>query len=210
MPKFIDLIGKRFERLIVIQRVSDDKHKNKKWLCECDCQTKTIIRGSSLRDGSTKSCGCLHRETMTKHGHRSKNETSKTYDAWHGMIQRCINQNNKNWNNYGGRGIVVCQRWLKFENFLQDMREAPSGYQIDRADNDRGYYKENCRWVTAKQNSRNRRNNHMITFGKKTQCLTSWSEETGVNFNTLYSRLKCNWSIKKTLTTPVKQRKKLL
>jgi len=144
MGKLINLTGQKFGRLIVVRRTDNDKYANLRWLCQCECGNEKIIRGSSLLDGSTKSCGCLHKEIMMKHGHRLKNKTSRTYDAWHGIIQRCTNKNNKTWKHYGGRGIYVCGRWMKFENFLDDMGEVPSGLSIERVNNNRGYNKKNC------------------------------------------------------------------
>lgn len=124
------------------------------------------------------------------------------------MIQRCTNHNNKSYHNYGGREITVCKEWRKFENFLEDMGEPPKGYQIDRINNNEGYYQANCRWATRKQQQRNTRNNHLISYKGKIQCLSAWAEKIGIPYGTLKSRFYCNWSIEKALTTPVKKYKK--
>ena len=117
------------------------------------------------------------------------------------MIQRCINPNDKKYPLYGSRGIRVCKQWEKFENFLKDMGECPSGYSIDRTDNNKGYNKENCRWATPKEQARNRRNNHMISYNEKTQCLAAWTEETGIASSLISWRIKNGWSTEKALTT---------
>lgn len=141
----------------------------------------------------------------TKHGHSKKSKTSQTYKSWETMIQRCNNKNNPKYRIYGGRGIIICKKWMQFINFLEDMGESPKGYQIDRIDNDKGYFKGNCRWSTRKQQARNRSTNRLITCYGKTQCLVAWAEETGINRQTISSRIKRGLSIKKSLTsvTPV-------
>lgn len=208
--KLVCLIYRRFGRLIVIEQLGKDKWKKNKWLCICDCGKETIVQGYSLRSGNTKSCGCLQKEItvkiMTKHGHGKRDYKTKTYLSWTQIIQRCTNVNNKKYKDYGDRSITVCRRWRKFINFLKDMGEVPEGYQIDRINNHKGYYKSNCRWVTPKQNSRNRRKNHIITFDGKTQCLSAWAEELNIHAGTLRNRIcELDWSIEKALTSPVRK-----
>ncbi len=204
---FIDLIGQNFGRLIVIKRMDNDKCGNLCWLCRCDCGKYTVIQGGHLGSNNTKSCGCLATEQLikrsTKHGHSCKNQESKEYIVWKNMIQRCTNTRCNQYGDYGGRGIKVCKRWLKFENFLEDMDIRKKGLTLDRIDNDGDYCQENCRWVTRKQNNRNKRNNHLITHDGKTQCLKTWEEETGIHYVTILARLRYGWSIAKTLMTPV-------
>jgi len=207
MCKFIDLNGQKFGRLTIIQKVGSNKRGNALWLCKCECgnEKEIIIRSIDLRNNRTQSCGCLQIERSTKHGRYIETVESQTYNSWHNMIQRCINSNSRNYHYYGGRGIKVCKRWMKFENFLEDMGEVPEGYQIDRIDNDGNYCKENCQWVTPKQNSRNKRNNHLITYKEKTQCVSAWAEELDINSMTIVVRLRRGWSIEKALTAPVKK-----
>lgn len=213
MSKFIDLIGKRFGRLVIIQRVDNNKWKNVRWLCLCDCEKKKIISSSSLMSGDTKSCGCLRKEVTrntnfknTKHGHLRGGKPSLTYASWKNMKERCINLNHKSYKHYGGRGITVCKRWGKFENFLEDMGEVPEEYQIDRIDNDGNYCKSNCRWATRKEQNRNTRRNHFITHNGKTQCLSAWAEEFNIRPYILRDRIKSGWSMIDALTTPVKKK----
>lgn len=156
MPKFNPSIGQRFGRLVVLG-LSD--YKRYRILCKCDCGNIVPIYKYNLRDGISKSCGCLRNEIVTKHGHNTdKKGKSPTYSSWDGIIQRCNNPNCKAYKHYGGRGITVCERWNKFENFLADMGENPSkGYSIDRIDVNGNYEPSNCRWATAKEQSRNKR-----------------------------------------------------
>lgn len=210
MSTMINLIGQKFGKLTVIKRKGKNKWGNYKWLCRCDCGNKIITNGGSLKSGNTQSCGCLQKEIVTKHGHSTRTIRSKTYMVLNHIIQRCTNHNDKEYSNYGDRGITVCNRWKNsFSNFLEDMGESPPGCQIDRIDNNKGYYKENCRWVTPKQNSRNKRNSRYETYKGKTQLLTEWAEEYGIVYNILWNRFcKYGWSIEKALTTPIKKRKR--
>jgi hypothetical protein len=115
-----------------------------------------------LRFGVSKSCGCLQRESVvrknTVHGHNRKGERTPEYGTWAAMIQRCRDPAAENWPRYGGRGISVCDRWLRFENFYDDMGTKPSPqHSIDRIDNNAGYFKENCRWATSSEQRVNQR-----------------------------------------------------
>jgi len=121
------------------------------------------------------------------------------------MFQRCYNPNGTKYADYGGRGITVCDRWLKFENFYADMGDRPEGMEIDRfPDNDGNYEPGNCRWATRPEQMRNTRANRMITFQGRTQCLTDWANEIGVGCSTICTRLARGWSLERALTTPGK------
>lgn len=209
MPPHIDLIGRIFGRLTVVKFKDMDKGRNSRWLCSCNCGTTIVVKGYNLKSGRTKSCGCLNKEIITKHGHNQKGKRTKTHISWTNMIQRCTNFNHYRYKDYGCRGITVCKRWRKFENFLADMGEVPKGHQIDRINNNGNYCKLNCRWVTSKQNSRNRRDNCLITYNRKTQCLFTWAEEFNIHWATLRSRIyTLNWPIERALTEPVQKRRK--
>lgn len=200
----IDLIGRKFGRLSVIKRVDNNKWGNLCWLCRCSCGQEKIVVGRNLKSGNTQSCGCLQKENRIKHGHSNSNrgKASTTYESWHQMIQRCTNPNRSKYKYYGGRGITVCGRWKRFSNFLVDMGEKPTkNHSIDRKNNDGNYCKSNCRWATTKQQARNTSRNHLVQFNGKTQCIADWSEETGIQYNTIRLRLKRGWSIQKALTT---------
>ena len=159
MRKRLDLTGQRFERWTVVAFSRVDQHGNTCWLCRCDCGEQKLVRGSDLRRGSTNSCGCLQREISARHGHVHGGSLSREYHSWHMMIQRCTNPKAPNVKYYGGRGIMLCSRWLQFENFLADMGRKPSTlYSLDRFPNNDGNYKPgNCRWATRKEQRENQR-----------------------------------------------------
>jgi len=213
MSRFIDLTGQRFGRLVVIKRVENTKTGQTRWLCLCDCGKEKVIYGNSLRQELTKSCGCLSIEITVKrnfkHGHSKREQYSKTYRVWDHVLQRCNNPNCKAYKDYGGRGITVCKRWMKFENFLEDMGEYPrKGYSIERTNNNLGYYKKNCKWATRKEQSRNRRSNRNYTFNNKSRCKTDLAKEYGISVSLLTHRLdKLGWSIEKALLTPVRKKR---
>jgi len=163
--KFIDLIGKRFGKLTPIKYIGKNKYGKSLLLCKCNCGNEKIIVGSSLKSGHTKSCGCLIKENrgVLKHGHAKRGKESITHRSWSDMLQRCNNPNYKRYQDYGGRGITVCDRWLPenngFINFLKDMGERPKGKSLDRIENNKGYYPKNCKWSTPKEQCNNKRNN---------------------------------------------------
>lgn len=153
-----DIIGKKFGFLKVLNHAYyDGKHHY--YFVECcniNCYNKqsVIVNRNNILTGRTKSCGCLFKKkkikTITKkkerHGHTKGLKRTPIYDSWFNMKQRCLNKNHPYYINYGGRGIKVCKRWMKFKNFLEDMRKRPEGYVIHRIDNSKGYYPENCEW----------------------------------------------------------------
>jgi hypothetical protein len=155
--KRLKLSGKRFGRLLVIREVGQNKHKAVLWECVCDCGNTIIAIGGNLRIGCTNSCGCIKNETTGNLNKTHGMAGTPTHGTWKHIIQRCTNLNSKDYKDYGGRGITVCERWLSFENFLEDMGLKPKRFSIDRIDNDRGYFKENCRWASQTIQSRNRR-----------------------------------------------------
>lgn len=142
---------------------------------------------------------------MGKHGHCT-NGLSRTYRSWEAMKRRCDNPKDHHYKNYGGRGIRYDVRWLLFENFLEDMGDKPEGMTLDRIDTNRGYCKENCKWSDKSTQSRNKRNNRVLTFNGKSYCLWEWAELIGMNPSTLRSRLNRGWTVSKALTTPVRDR----
>jgi hypothetical protein len=165
--RFIDLTGKRFGRWHVIallperQRNTRERQRHTHWLCRCDCGGEGIVRGDKLIKGLSKSCGCISKEMfvkrVTKHGHTKHRLHSRAYSCWKNMKGRCLNPQHKQYPDYGGRGITVCQRWLIFENFYADMGDPPPDLSLDRINNNGNYEPGNCRWATVAEQLANRR-----------------------------------------------------
>ena len=158
MSAKIDLKGQRFGRLIATEEYGhNDKQKTILWKCLCDCGKYVIVSCGILRSGHTKSCGCLKNEKTKERSITHGMSKSPEYNSWSHILARCNNINNKDYHHYGGRGITICDRWLKFENFFEDMGKKPKGLTIERIDNDKGYYKKNCKWDTQTAQVRNQR-----------------------------------------------------
>jgi len=137
-----------------------------------------------------------------------KRKPTREYNTWSNMMKRCYNKANAFYYVYGGKGIEVCERWHNYDNFYEDMCPVPDGLQIDRKDNSKGYFLENCRWVTLKEQSRNRGYGHFITYKGETKRLSVWAEEYGLSRGVLSDRLlKCKWSVEKALNTLVNEAK---
>lgn len=156
-PKKIKIkIGDKFGRLEVLENTGIIK-SHTCFKCKCKCGNIKNIRADRLKSGNTKSCGCLWKEAIIKANSTHGMYKSLEYASWLHMLNRCGNPKNDGYDGYGGRGITVCKRWLKFENFFEDMGIRKKGLSIERIDNNKGYYKENCKWATTLEQSRNKR-----------------------------------------------------
>lgn len=188
MGKFIDMKGQKFNHWTVISQYGKDKNGNSLWLCECDCNDKTqkIVSGTSLRFGKSKCCGCTRGEKLKTHGKSSKKNTSeldkKIYKTWESMKQRCFNKNRKEYKNYGGRGVRVCEEWISdFINFYNWSIEngVDLDLSIDRIDVNGNYEPDNCRWITFREQQNNKRYNHLLTFEGESKTIAEWERELG-------------------------------
>ena len=130
----------------------------------------------------------------SRHGHMCGNRPTPTYNSWKGMVQRCTDVNSPDFARYGGRGITVCRRWLRFENFLRDMGERPVETTLDRTRNSGNYRKSNCRWATKLEQSNNRRDNTYLTVGRSRKSIADWSRKYNLKKSVISQRLKYGWS----------------
>lgn len=200
MPNHLkDISGQKFGRWTVCKHVG-----NGRWECKCECDESAVVRGSHLKDGTSRSCGCLKleltaermRKSMTTHGMYGAPE----YKIWAQMRARCTNPEHPSWRYYGGRGVRVCAAWEKFENFIHDMGRRPSDrHSIDRTDNGLLYSKETCRWATRSEQANNTRRNVRIAYQGRTKTLTEWARTFGVNRELVRGRLRLGWNIEEAI-----------
>ncbi len=178
----------------------------KRWYARCRCGTEKIVRDSELRRGGSLSCGCYNREISSTH-HETK---TRLYEIWHGLKQRCNNPNSKDAKNYSSRGITVCDEWNNSYEAFRDwavFNGYHDGLSIDRIDVNGDYCPENCRWATAKEQCRNTRVNHLLTYNGETKTIAEWAEITGIDYYTLAKRVEQGWSDERAITQPVDHRK---
>lgn len=194
----------RFGRLSVINEVGRINGR-RRFLCKCDCGSETTVFMNNLKrkNGGTKSCGCLRRQATYNMTHGQKN--TRLYGIWNGMKDRCLNKNSKYYERYGKRGIRVCNSWLQFESFYEWAHQ--NGYTkrltIERKNNNGDYAPENCEWIPLSDQAKNRSNTITVFYKGVEKTLKDWSHELGIDYATLYSRIKYRkWSIEKALSVP--------
>lgn len=209
--KQLNLTGKRFGKLVVIKTAGKTKNGAYLWQCKCDCGNEIIANVGNLKNGHTKSCGCLRvdrcKTNFTKHGL----EHTRLYGIWSDMRLRCYDEKNIAYHRYGGRGITICDEWKNDVKAFYDWATA-NGYKdsltIDRIDNDGNYCPENCRWATVKEQASNRRSNILVTHNGKTQTMKKWANEVGTPYKVVWARMqKLGWSAERALTESVKKGK---
>lgn len=199
-----DLTGLEFGLLTVDGFSHIDKKRRSYWLCCCECGNKTVVRKDCLTTGNTKSCGCFNSKCRIK---PNSNRKHKLYRVYYSMRERCHNPNDKQYFNYGARGIKLCDEWLSSYDAFYEWALShgyKEGLTIDRRDNNQGYSPDNCRWITQAEQTNNTRRNKWITFNGKTLNIEQWAKEININPVTLWHRLNSlNWSVERALTTPV-------
>lgn len=188
-------------------KVTSDKYRENRrtyFTVLCCCGNSVKMRDDHIR--KKRHCGCLTADLLKwckrTHGLCYTGE----YFTWGQMWARCTNQNHASYHNYGGRGISVCDRWASFENFIEDMGMRPEGTcEIDRKNNDLGYFPENCHWTTRKVNSRNTRRNVVLVHEGKSQTTAAWAEEIGLEYHVIANRVRSRWSDEEAITSPINQ-----
>lgn len=210
--KFNDISGQRFGKLTAVEPAGRYKKTGAlMWKCVCDCGKEVIVRGACLRQGNTRSCGCLNQETrrktakitFTKHGGRN----TRLYNIWKDMRQRCHNENSTSFGRYGGRGVSVCKEWEDFQNFRT--WAIANGYgddlTIDRIEVNGNYEPGNCRWVDNIIQGNNKRNNPKVAYRGKEYTIPELSRLVGIPYATLRKRIIYQgWSVEDAISIPVK------
>jgi hypothetical protein len=181
MAKIRELFGIKFGKLTAIS-VAGRKNGKAVWRWKCDCGNDYEAVGTSVTGGDTISCGCSRSSQDGLSG-------GKAYHSWYDMVKRCEDQKDKDYKNYGGRGITLLKEWKSFQVFIRDMGFPKKGQSLDRIDNEKGYYKENCRWAGWIQQANNRRGNRLIEHNGMKMTLSQWARKLDIRVDTLYRRL---------------------
>lgn len=193
MPRALDLKGRRFGRLTVIG-FSHKRGHNAYYKCHCECGGIKFNQKSDLLSGKTKSCGCLLREATRARSTTHGKSKTQAYRRWTNMFDRCENHKTMSYKFYGGRGIKVCKRWSRFENFFLDMGDVPDGMSLERINNNKNYSPSNCIWANKITQANNTRANIIINFLGEKFTAKQASVLFGINYQTLVSRIKAKWS----------------
>lgn len=176
-------------------------------VCHCghpDCKGETFPMSYHLTAGKSASCG----SGMNNRRWKSSATNPNSYSSWEHMLDRCYNEKHTHYKHYGGRGIVVCDRWREsFDAFVDDMGERPEGLTLDRIDNERGYEPSNCRWATYQEQNRNKTNGTELTFQGESLSVTEWAEKLDISRQVIFGRLSVGWTVERALTTPVRKRR---
>jgi hypothetical protein len=193
--------GEVYGRFKVISEVTGRQSGNVYWNCICECGIKKKVQGRNLKNGLSKSCGCLRNDMLVKRITKHGLSRTPIYTAWRSMKDRCYNKNLKQYKDYGGRGIMVCKRWFKsFDSFRKYMGdEFKEVYELERINVNGDYKKSNCTWVTHKQQQRNKRSNHIVSYKGNKLTIIEWAEITHQKANTILTRIRRGWEVKDAL-----------
>ena len=210
-PRAHDLTGMRFGKIVVLSFAGyheygweDGVIRKPAWLCRCDCGVEKIVRASNLQSRRVVSCGC-HRNEISRRPRKHGLYNTRVYRIWQSMKNRCFLQNHPTYKDYGARGITVCERWLKFENFFADMGHPPEDHSIERLDNDGNYEPGNCVWATRAIQARNRRSNHIIEVNGLSLTIVDWAARIGASPSAIHDRIRRGWDMKRVVTEPVRR-----
>lgn len=195
--KLKNLAGQTFGKLTVLCRVPNENNRAT-WYCRCACGGLKVTDSKALRTGKTASCGCLR----VSHG---MSKTCPLYRLWTSMRGRCNNPNDQSYAYYGRRGIKVCSRWDSFELFVADMGPRPFGTSIERRNNDGDYEPDNCYWATPVEQASNTSRTRLLTAGGRTQTMSTWARELGLDPASLVGRLARGWTEEEACLTPRKR-----
>lgn len=205
MSKLIDLTGRKFGKLTVVERVENSRNGKARWRCKCDCGNEKVAGSESLRNGSTSSCGCKYFESNKGRNKTHGQTGTRLHKIWSSMKQRCNNPNARCFELYGGRGITVCDEWQNSFEAFRDWAIAndyADNLTIDRIDTNGNYCPDNCRWATYKMQENNRTNNHKVTYRGKEYTLSKLAEELHISSATLAWRLNHGWNENELNITP--------
>ena len=196
--------GTRFDRWCVIGPAGKDDRGNVLYDCVCDCGTRRRVKGTMLRVGRSRSCGCIRPDQLTKHGEARRGRMTAEYRIWEGIQRRCNNPSDPVFEHYGGRGIRMCEAWSSYDAFLSDMGRRPSQrHSIDRIDNDGDYEPGNCQWATQKDQCRNQRSNVWVTYRGERRVLAELVEAHGKDYMRVYQRIRRGWDAERAINEPV-------
>lgn len=207
MPKEINIIGKRYGRLVVLS-YSHSVGYRKYYLCQCDCGKQTCVLKGNIMSGKQVSCGCYRLQALTQ-AIKLPDGYSHLGRIFYQMKRRCYDKSSNRYYRYGGRGIKICDEWLSDINCFRRWA-VENGYKeglsIDRIDNDKDYCPDNCRWVTPEEQCNNTSRTVMIEYNGKKQTITQWANELNIPTSTLHNRIRVHgWSVERALTQPVRK-----
>lgn len=204
-PLIVQHIGKQFGAIVAV-KFSHIQH-DQIWEFECGCGKHFLARLAAVKNGHTRSCGCLLKDVLirrnTTHGYAARDKQSHIYRVWKSMRKRCNNPKSKDFRLYGGKGVKVCSRWQDFKNFHDDMAASyQPGLEIERLDSNGDYSPENCKWGTEREQALNTNRAHLVTFRGETLNLSLWAERFGLAYELLRQRLKAGWSMEESISRP--------